>query len=493
MKYRIISADEAADMIRHGECVGVSGLTPAGAVKLVPEAIARKAIREHEQGREFRITLLSGGSTSPEVDGQLVQAGALSRRAPYQSNVHLREAINEGHVLYTDLHLSVVTQAMRYGHIPKVDTAIVEVSHVSDDGELTFTTSSSNNAGFCMMADRIILELNTYHSPRLKEIHDVYLPNDYPHREPIGIRKPWDRVGRGTLKVDSNKIVGIVENHMPDRVPAFKDVSPITNKIGQNIVQFLEKEYIEGRIPDGFSPIQSGIGNVANAVLMSMMNSKIIPPFSMYTEVAQNSVLKMLKCGRCKFVSSSTITATEDLLEEFYRNFDFYKDKLLLRPTEISNNPEVIRRLGVISMNTAIEADIFGNVNSTHLYGKQMMNGIGGSCDYARAAAYTIFSCCSTAKGGAVSAIVPMVSHTDQTEHDVDVLVTEQGVADLRGKSPRERARLIINNCAHPDYRPLLNRYLELSDGGHTPHTLEYAFSFHIAYSKTGDMRNAFY
>ena len=389
------------------------------------------------------------------------------------------------------MHLSVVTQAMRYGHIPKVDTAIVEVSHVSDDGELTLTTSSSNSAGFCMTADRIILELNTYHSPRLKEIHDIHIPDDYPYRSPINIARPWDRVGNMTLKVDPSKIVGVVETCLPDPVPPFKPGSSEVLQIGKNIVRFLEKEYTEGRIPKEFSPIQSGIGNVANAVLMEMKWSDIIPPFSMYTEVAQNTVFELLKCGRCKFVSSSTLTVTEDLMQEFYRNFDFYKDKILLRPTEISNNPEVIRRMGVISMNTAIEADIFGNVNSTHFFGKQMMNGIGGSCDYARAAAYTIFSCLSTAKNGSISAIVPMVSHTDQTEHDVDVLVTEQGVADLRGKSPRERARLIIDNCAHPDYKPLLNRYLELSEGGHTPHSLEHAFAFHIAYQRTGDMRNA--
>lgn len=490
MGFKKITADEAAALIRNGECVGVSGLTAAGAVKVVPAAIARKALSEHEAGREFRISLMSGGSTHPDADGILARSDALERRMPYQSNPDLRGKINGGDTQYIDMHLSVVTQAMRYGHIPKVDTAIVEVSNVSDDGELTFTTSSSNNAGFCMMADRIILELNTYHSPRLCEIHDVFLPDDYPNRQPINITKPWERVGRGTLKVDPAKIVGVVETHLPDPVPAFKHSSPVTDRIGLNIVRFLEKEYVEGRIPKVFSPIQSGIGNVANAVLMSLKDSEIIPPFCMYTEVAQNSVIDLLKSGRCKFVSSSTITVTEDLQKEFYENFDFFKDKILLRPTEISNNPEVIRRMGVISMNTAIEADIFGNVNSTHFFGKQMMNGIGGSCDYARAAAYTIFSCPSTAKNGTISSIVPMVSHTDQPEHDVDILVTEQGVADLRGKSPRERARLIINNCAHPDYRPLLNRYLELSEGGHTPHTLEYAFSFHTAFLKTGDMRN---
>lgn len=325
MGFKKITADEAAALIRNGECVGVSGLTAAGAVKVVPAAIARKALSEHEAGREFRISLMSGGSTHPDADGILARSDALERRMPYQSNPDLRGKINGGDTQYIDMHLSVVTQAMRYGHIPKVDTAIVEVSNVSDDGELTFTTSSSNNAGFCMMADRIILELNTYHSPRLCEIHDVFLPDDYPNRQPINITKPWERVGRGTLKVDPAKIVGVVETHLPDPVPAFKHSSPVTDRIGLNIVRFLEKEYVEGRIPKVFSPIQSGIGNVANAVLMSLKDSEIIPPFCMYTEVAQNSVIDLLKSGRCKFVSSSTITVTEDLQKEFYENFDFFQ------------------------------------------------------------------------------------------------------------------------------------------------------------------------
>ena len=178
-------------------------------------------------------------------------------------------------------------------------------------------------------------------------------------------------------------------------------------------------------------------------------------------------------------------------LQEIYRNFDFYRDKILLRPVEVSNNPAIARRIGLICMNTALEVDIFGNVNSTHIAGTDIMNGIGGSGDFARSSAYTIFSCPSIAKGGAISSVVPMVSHSDHTEHDVHVIITEQGVADLRGLSPRERAEVIIENCAHPDYRPLLRKYLARTTSGHTPHDLRKAFSFHNAYTETGDMRQA--
>ena len=121
----------------------------------------------------------------------------------------------------------------------------------------------------------------------------------------------------------------------------------------------------------------------------------------------------------------------------------------------------MIRRLGVIAMNGLIEADIYGNVNSTHIMGTSIMNGIGGSGDFARNAYLSIFMTPSTAKGGAISCIVPMVTHVDHTEHDVQVIVTEQGLADLRGLSPKQRAKVIIENCAHPIFKPALNEYFE--------------------------------
>lgn len=179
------------------------------------------------------------------------------------------------------------------------------------------------------------------------------------------------------------------------------------------------------------------------------------------------------------------------MMREVFSNMDFFHDKFVIRPSEISNNPEVIRRLGVIAMNTALEADIFGAVNSTHVLGTRMMNGIGGSGDFTRNGYISIFSCPSVSKGGLISNIVPMVAHADHSEHSVDILITDQGVADLRAKDPVQKAETIIENCAHPDYRPLLRDYLRLGKGGQTPHALQAAFAFHTAFAETGDMRNA--
>jgi len=152
----------------------------------------------------------------------------------------------------------------------------------------------------------------------------------------------------------------------------------------------------------------------------------------------------------------------------------------------------VIRRLGCLAMNGMIEADIYGNVNSTHIMGSSMQNGIGGSGDFARNAYVAMFLSPSTARDGAISCIVPMASHVDHTEHDVHVIITEQGIADLRGLPPRRRAQQIIDHCAHPDYRPALQDYLDRATatgpGKHTPHLLDEALSWHVRYLRDATM-----
>lgn len=210
----------------------------------------------------------------------------------------------------------------------------------------------------------------------------------------------------------------------------------------------------------------------------------------MYTEVMQDSALALIEAGVFRSVSASAVSLEEANRRHFYENIDIFRKKIVLRPQEISNHPEVIRRLGVIALNTPIEVDIYGNVNSTHTMGAKIMNGIGGSGDFTRNARLNIFATESTAKGGLISCIVPMVSHVDHTEHDTQVIITEQGIADLRWKTPRERAEVVIENCAHPDYRPLLREYFDraCSQSGHTPHNLAESFSFHQRFQETGSM-----
>jgi acetyl-CoA hydrolase len=342
---------------------------------------------------------------------------------------------------------------------------------------------------FCNLAKKVIIELNRHHPPALLGLHDIYEPADPPYRKQIPIYTPSDRIGSPIIAIDPSKIVGVVETDLEDEARGFSEVSPLTERIGHKVAEFLAAQLSSGMLPKSFLPIQSGVGDIANSVLGAMGSHPGIPPFEMYTEVIQDSVVGLLEQERVRFASSCSFTVTPAALKRVYDNLAFFRKRVVLRPQEISNSPEVIRRLGVISINTAIEADIFGNVNSTHVMGRKLMNGIGGSGDFTRNAYLSIFTCPSTAKGGKISTIVPLVSHVDHSEHSVQIIATEHGVADLRGKSPFERASEIIEKCAHPEYRELLHSYVAIVEGGHTPQTLSAAFRMHEQFQKTGDMR----
>jgi acyl-CoA hydrolase len=304
----------------------------------------------------------------------------------------------------------------------------------------------------------------------------------------IPIEHPGDRIGTPYLQIDPSKVVGVVECNLPDEARDFKGADPITDKIGENVADFLMADVRRGIIPKTFLPFQSGVGTTANAILGALGNNPEVPAFNIYTEVLQNAVVDLMRKGRVLSASTCSLTVTNDVLQGIYNDIDLFKDKLVIRQSEISNSPEVIRRLGVIAINTAIEVDLYGHANSTQICGGKMMNGIGGSGDFERNAYISIFTCPSVAKNGMISSIVPFCSHIDHTEHDVNIIVTEQGVADLRGKSTRERAQAIIENCAHPDYKQLLWDYLKIADKGHTAHKLSAAFAMHDTFLREGDM-----
>jgi acetyl-CoA hydrolase len=486
-----LTAAEAAALIDHDNVVGFGGFTPAGSPKAVSREIAARAIREHEAGRPFSIGVITGASTGPSLDGVLAASDAVKFRTPYQSDPELRKRINTGKTQFFDMHLSQLPQAVRYGFLGEMDWAVVEVCDIRPTGEVTLTSSVGAAPTFLHKAKRVIFELNHRHPAALRGFHDIYEPEDPPTRTHIPIYHPDDRIGTETIMVDPAKIAGVVETDLDDEVSAFDQPNDVTRQIGENVAAFLAAELHAKRIPADFLPIQSGVGNIANAVLSAMGSHPDIPAFTMYTEVIQDSVIHLMREGRIKFASGSSLTISNDVMRDLYRDLEQFRGKLLLRPQEISNNPEVVRRLGIISINTALELDLYGNVNSTHVMGRQMMNGIGGSGDFTRNAYISIFTCPSSVKGGKISPIVPMVSHLDHSEHSVQVVVTEHGVADLRGKSPHERAGLIIDRCAHPEYRPMLHRYLELGGSAHTPQSFDSAYAFHRAFLAEGDMRKA--
>jgi len=486
---KIMSAEQAAELIPVGANVGMSGFTGAGYPKAVPQALASRLAALHAAGQtDARIGLWTGASTAPELDGALAQAQGIEMRLPYQSDPTCRKLINAGQMLYTDMHLSHVAQAAWFGFLGQLDVAVIEVVGILPDGRLIPSTSVGNNKTWLDQAKHI----NLHQNPALAGMHDIYYSTHLPpHRQPIPLVKTSDRIGEPYLQCDPAKVIAVVITDHADRNSAFDAPSEVSSRIAGHIIDFLQHEVKAGRLPPELLPLQSGVGNIANAVLAGL-NQGPFDKLTAYTEVLQDGMLDMLRSGKLAFASATALSLSPDAAAEFNGNIDFYRQRIVLRPQEISNHPELVRRLGVIAMNAMIEADIYGNVNSTHIMGSSIMNGIGGSGDFARNAYLSFFMSPSVAKGGKISCIVPMVSHHDHTEHDVQVIVTEQGLADLRGLAPTQRAQLIVERCAHPSFRPQLLDYMDRARhsgaGLHTPHLLDEALSWHSRYLKTGQM-----
>ncbi|MBA4503172.1 acetyl-CoA hydrolase/transferase family protein [Marinobacterium marinum] len=493
LSQRIMSAEEAAELIPAGAKVGMSGFTGAGYPKAVPGALAERIRRLNaENSTPFRISVWTGASTAPELDGVLAEVDGIEMRLPFQSDPICRNRINNGTMDYVDYHLSEVSQYAWSGFLGKMDIALIEVAGIREDGSLIPSSSIGNNKTWIEQADKIILEVNSKQNAKLEGMHDVYYGTALPpNRKPIMLTDPADRIGEQYMVCPPEKVIAVVETAAPDRNSPFKPSDDTSKRIAGHILDFFNREIEMGRLPKELLPIQSGVGNIPNAVLEGL-DAGPYKDLTAFTEVIQDGMLKMLKSGTLKVASATAFSLSPDGIKEFDDNIDFYRDKIILRQQDISNHPELARRLGVIAMNGLIECDLYGNVNSTHIMGTRMMNGIGGSGDFARNGYLSIFVSPSTAKDGAISAIVPMVSHVDHTEHDVKIIVTEQGLADLRGLSPRQRAHEIINNCAHPDFRPALIDYYERAlhsgRGMHTPHLLEEALSWHRRYEETGHM-----
>lgn len=481
---KIVSAEQAIQLIHSGMTLGMSGFTLVGYPKAIPQALA-------ESRHATDLTICIGASVGDDLDGAMVRAGIVKRRYSYQSNKDMRAAINAGEVAYSDMHVSQFPLYVNYGIGPHIDVAVVECAAVTELG-LIPTASVGCMDAVVRAADQIIVEVNQTVPLDIAGMHDIFEIGKPPHAHPLFITEPIRRIGNPYIPCHPKKIAAIVLTDKPDQPAKNKPVTPVTAKLGENVVRFLKDEIHSGRLPERLPPIQSGVGSIGNAVLQGLSSSGF-RNLNMYTEVMQDAAIGLIRDGVIDSVSASALSMEEGTRQYFYDHLEEFKGRIVIRPQEISNHPSVIRRLGVIAINTPIELDIYGNVNSTHVMGSQMMNGIGGSGDFTRNAGLNIFATESTAKGGLISCIVPMVSHVDHTEHDVQVIITEQGIADLRWKSPCERAELLIENCAHPDYRPLLREYFEhakkVANGQHTPHDLTKALSWHQRFLETGCMK----
>jgi len=400
--------------------------------------------------------------------------------------------------LFARLLLGWYTKDKTSGAAGKLDIVIVEATSITEEGNIVLGASVGATPELLQTADKIIIEVNT-RIPNFEGLHDVTYCDLPPNRKPLLVQRVDDRIGLTSLPFDHEKIIGIVESTRPDNTTPNDPMDEQAHKISEHILDFFQHEVKAGRLPPALLPLQSGIGNIANAIVGGLAYG----PFkdvTVWTEVIQDTFLDFFDQDKLAFASATSIRFSPQGFERFYKNWHKYSNKVLLRSQSISNSPELIRRLGVVAMNTPVEFDIYGHANSTCVAGSKMLNGLGGSADFLRNAKLSIMHTPSVRPTKTdpfgISAVLPMCSHVDQTEHDLDVLVTEQGLADVRGLAPRDRAKVIIDKCAHPEYKPILNDYYKyalqkcLEKGtAHEPQVLSKVFKMFANLEDNGTMR----
>ncbi|KAF9482971.1 hypothetical protein BDN70DRAFT_874389 [Pholiota conissans] len=507
---KLVRPEELAPLFKNDDYIGFSGFS-VSYPKIVPSAIADHIESNNLQAdpaTKKKFNLFSGSSCGPEVEDRWARLDMIARRYPHQVGKDIAKGINAGRIEFADKHLSMFPQDLNYGYYslkkkhgdPRkpLDWAIIEATAITEDGWIVPGAAVGAAPEILQSAENIIIEVNT-RIPNLEGLHDINQSFVPPHRQAYLVTHPQDRIGTTAIPIDPDRVMAIVESDAPDNTGENTPETEDSRAIAGHLIEFLGSEVAAGRLPHSLLPLQSGIGNVANSVIGGLAHG----PFDqvqVWTEVLQDTFLKFLDSGKLAFATATSIRFSMSGFEYFYDHWADYKDRLLLRSQQVANSPELIRRLGVIAMNTPLEVDIYAHANSTNALGSQMLNGVGGSAEFLRNAKLSIMHTPSTRRSKndptGISCIVPFASHVDQTEHDLDVVVTEQGLADLRGLSPRERAPVIIKNCAHPDYRDMLMEYYERSlveclkrGAGHEPHMLRNAFKMHTNFMEKGTMK----
>jgi succinyl-CoA:acetate CoA-transferase len=465
------SAAEAAAGIPPDATVAVSGFGGVGYPKAVPLALA-------ESGRDLSLTLVSGGGVGEEIDEALLAADAVERRYPFQAKQAIRDAINDRQVAFHDRHISRLGDEVELGQLVSVDVAVVEAVAVGPDW-LIPSTSIGLIPSYVAAADELIVEVNHAQPLDLWRMHDVYHRAPPPDRGPLALSGPGDRVATERLGFDPGALVAVVDSDRPDDPYEFRDPTQADQAIASHLAAFLGEEMATNPALDERVCVQFGVGSLGNAVVGALRDV----PFGdravcYFGEVIQDGMLDLLDDGLLDVASATSLALSTDGQARLFDGIGEYAERTVLRPATISNNPELVRRYGVVAINSAVDVDIYGHVNSTHIGGTHVVNGIGGSGDFARNALLSIVALPATAKDGAVSRVLPFVQHVDHTEHEIDVFVTEHGVVDMRGLAPVERAEAIIDGCADPRFVGDLRAYLDRATeaDGHLPHDFDTVF-----------------
>jgi len=481
LKYRT-TAEDASALITDSMHVAMSGYSGAGYPKAVVESLRERKIA----GEDFGINLTTGANV-PWVDERLGSVGLLKKRAPMVAHKVLGTLVNKGEVHYVEQQMNRMPRLLRRNAFGPIDLLVVEALGFDAQGNLIPTNSIGMLDYLMQAADKIIIEINRAQHERLASLHDIYITQAPPFTQPIPLVKPNQRIGKRGIPFDHRKIVAIVETDIPEISTQVYKATQVSSTIAQNLFNFLEVEYkdLKGFLP----PVQTGFGTISDSITTGFQNTNF-KDIQFFCGGVGESAMTLLESGKALSLSTGGLGMNEKVAS-ILSSFAHLEDSLVIRNGSVTNSSEIINRLSLIALNTGIEIDIYGNVNSSHITGSRVVNGIGGGANFAQNSGLSVVLIPSLSKGGAISNIMPMVSHQDINEHDIDVVITENGVADVRGLDDVQRAEKIISSCASLEYKESLSLYLQRAikiSGGHHPQIPLEAFGWYKRLKETGTM-----
>lgn len=482
---RISVPYEASQLIKDGMTVAIGGYTSSG----YPKVIVNELVRRKELGEEINLNVITGANVGP-IDDSLSKANIISWRAPMIGGKYLSKQVNNRDVNYVEQQMNKMPRLLRMNSFGKIDVAIVEALGITEEGYIIPTSSIGMVPHLLNQATKVIVEINLAQPIELEGMHDIYLPESLPNRKPIPLTYTNEKIGEPFIRVNPDKISFIVESKILDEVNKPAEGSSTIKKISENLFSFLEHE-IKTNFNGYLPPFQTGFGNLATGIVNEFKKSNF-NDIQFFCGILSEANIELMKTGKVKSASTGSIEMTSNVISTIRNHTELLKEIILIRNGDITNNAETIQRLGVIALNSAIEVDIYGNVNSSHISGSNVVNGLGGGANFAQNSELSILVLPSESKYGAISNVVPMVFHQDISEHDVDIVITENGVADLRGKDEVERARLIIENCSSLAYKEQLDFYLKKAInkcGGHRPQLPIEAYNWYEHLKANGTMR----
>ena len=259
---KITTAEEAALLVEDGMTIGASGFSGIGGPKVFPAAVAARAEKE-----KLRISIVGGASLGDEFDGVFARAGIVERKIPFMNNKDMRARANANQMHFIDMHLSQVPFYLKNGYFGKIDIGVVEATAITEEGNIVPTLAVGLINEVVQAAEKLVVEVNAASPAELEGLHDIYTVKRAPYTEPIPIVNAWDRIGTPYVSCDPDKIAAIILTNKPDSAKTMKAPDAETKAIAANIIGFLKDEMAAGRLSNPLPPLQSGFGNVSNAVL----------------------------------------------------------------------------------------------------------------------------------------------------------------------------------------------------------------------------------